>query len=346
MRLIDRLMQMVADRQIPQSDFAAAIGMDKNNLKAILNKRNVADGYTVDYLAKAVKVLKCTQAELDELNAIAAGKTYQKHLQGKRLYTKPAEVDKTKPINVYGSKRYEKVLAMVKAGKTDAEIMEEWPEMTVDVLAVYHKIAEKKLTKMAARDGMYNSNSTIGRPRTTADVEDGLEELYVRILRATEKEQYAGETMEEADKRISAEEAAKWRVKPKTQDEPKKRKAAQTGENGKKHKRYIESEHAYYDSHREEILERRKARYREQNAEKIKAREEKRMSDKLYSVMWYEKEGAEKYPRSMMIKARTALEAKHKFKMAYAGAKTGKHAFNLQAKLMGTDMTEERTKNV
>ena len=332
MRLTDYLIVLAADRGMSLPVFADAIGAGKERVGNAISKRGSADGYMVDYLDKAMTVLKCTQRERDELNAIAAGKTYQKHLQGKRLYTKPVEAEQPKkPVNVYGSKRYEKVLAMVKAGKTDAEIMEEWPEMTVDVLVVYHKVAEGKLTDMAAR-GDYNSNGQRGLARTSVYDLDGFESLYARILRGEEKEAYAGESMQAADMRIGAEEAAKWRTK-----KPSQHKApVLTKEERKQRER--ERHAADYAVRHDEILARQRARYAEKHAEQIRAREEYRMSDKDYTVTWDEKDGLKKVQRSMTIKARTAVAAVEKFKAAFAGARTGKQAHNIYAKLTGKEV--------
>ena len=332
MRLTDYLIVLAADRGMSLPVFADAIGAGKEKVGNAISKRGSADGYMVDYLDKAMDVLKCTQRERDELTAIAAGKTYQKHLQGKRLWTKPSEVEQPKkPMNVYGAKRYENVLAMVKAGKTDAEIMEEWPEMTVDVLVVYHKVAEGKLTKMSARDAYDRSNGQRGLARVGDDGLDGFENLYAKILRGEEEEAYAGESMQAADMRISAEEAAKWRTKKPSQ----RKEPVLTKEERKQRER--ERQAANWAAHHDEILARQRARYAEKHAERIKAREEYRMSDKEYKVTWDEKDGLKKVQRSMTIKARTAVAAVEKFKAAFAGARTGKQAHNIYAKIVSKE---------
>ncbi len=337
MRLADYLIVLAADRGMSLPVFAEAIGATKTAVSAAISRQGSADGFMVDYLEKAMDVLHCTEREREELQAIAAGKTYLKHKEEKRLYTEPVKAEKPrKPMNVYGAKRYENVLKLVKAGKTDAEIMEEWQEMTEDVLAVYRKIAEGRLTQISPRDGHPGTNGQLGRARVGGDDLDEFETLYAQIMRGEEQEAKPGETMKEADMRIDAEEAAKWR--------PKKKKDKPPAITAEEKKRREQKRHAkLYAEHHEEILAAQRARYAAKHAEKIKAREEYRMSDKEYTVTWNEKDGLKKVHRTMTVKARTALDAVNKFKAAYMSARTGKSCHNVAARL--TDKSKGANEN-
>ena len=71
-------------------------------------------------------------------------------------YPYPPEYDAT----CFGTHRYERILEAVLGGESDAQIMAEWPELTDDVLMVYHKIADGRLCHMAKNGGMYGNNDT------------------------------------------------------------------------------------------------------------------------------------------------------------------------------------------
>ena len=53
-------------------------------------------------------------------------------------------------------------------GESDAQIMAEWPELTDDVLIVYHKIADGTLSNFSKRGGSYDD-----RNKNTALEESG-----------------------------------------------------------------------------------------------------------------------------------------------------------------------------
>lgn len=70
-------------------------------------------------------------------------------------YTYPPEYDAT----CFGTHRYERILEAVLGGESDAQIMAEWPELTDDVLMVYHKIADGTLSNFSKRGGSYDDLS-------------------------------------------------------------------------------------------------------------------------------------------------------------------------------------------
>lgn len=70
-------------------------------------------------------------------------------------YPYPPEYDAT----CFGTHRYERILDAVLGGKSDAQIMAEWPELTDDVLMVYHKIADGTLSNFSKRGGSYDDLS-------------------------------------------------------------------------------------------------------------------------------------------------------------------------------------------
>ena len=84
-------------------------------------------------------------------------------------YPYPPEYDAT----CFGTHRYERILDAVLGGESDAQIMAEWPELTDDVLMVYHKIADGTLSNFSKRGGSYDDLS-----KNTA-----LEEFYTVALK-------------------------------------------------------------------------------------------------------------------------------------------------------------------
>ena len=84
-------------------------------------------------------------------------------------YPYPSEYDAT----CFGTHRYERILEAIREGVPDSRIMAEWPELTDDVLMVYHKIADGTLSNFSKNGGAYDNRS-----RNTA-----LEEFYTVALK-------------------------------------------------------------------------------------------------------------------------------------------------------------------
>ena len=90
-------------------------------------------------------------------------------------YPYPPEYDAT----CFGTHRYERILDAVLGGESDAQIMAEWPELTDDVLMVYHKIADGRLCQRAKHGGMYDKSSCTA-----------FEKLYSIVFQATGTDKY------------------------------------------------------------------------------------------------------------------------------------------------------------
>ena len=84
-------------------------------------------------------------------------------------YPYPPEYDAT----CFGTHRYDRILEAIREGVPDSRIMAKWPNMTGDVLMVYHKIADGTLSNLSQRGGLYND-----RNKHTA-----LEEFYTVALK-------------------------------------------------------------------------------------------------------------------------------------------------------------------
>lgn len=55
--------------------------------------------------------------------------------------------------------RYDRILRAVRDGVSDRKIMAAWPEVTGDVLNVYHQIADGTLRNMAKHGGIYDKSN-------------------------------------------------------------------------------------------------------------------------------------------------------------------------------------------
>ena len=69
--------------------------------------------------------------------------------------------------------RYDQILKAIREGVADSQIMAEWPDMTDDVMMVYHKIVDGTLSDFSKRGGSYDDLS-----KNTA-----LEEFYTVALK-------------------------------------------------------------------------------------------------------------------------------------------------------------------
>ena len=75
--------------------------------------------------------------------------------------------------------RYDRILQAGRDGVSDRKIMATWPEVTGDVLNVYHQIADGTLRNMAKQGGMYDkSNCT------------AFEKLYSIVFQAIGTDKY------------------------------------------------------------------------------------------------------------------------------------------------------------
>ena len=75
--------------------------------------------------------------------------------------------------------RYDQILEAIREGVADSLIMAKWPDMTCDVLMVYHKIADGRLCSRAKNGGMYDKSSCTA-----------FEKLYSIVFQATEIDKY------------------------------------------------------------------------------------------------------------------------------------------------------------
>ena len=73
----------------------------------------------------------------------------------------------------FGTHRYDRILEAIREGVPDSRIMAKWPDMTGDVLMVYHKIADGTLSNFSKRGGSYDDRS-----KNTA-----IEEFYTAALK-------------------------------------------------------------------------------------------------------------------------------------------------------------------
>lgn len=90
-------------------------------------------------------------------------------------YPYPPEYDAT----CFGTHRYDRILEAIREGVPDSRIMAEWPDMTGDVLMVYHKIADGRLCQRAKNGGMYDKSSCTA-----------FEKLYSIVFEATGIDKY------------------------------------------------------------------------------------------------------------------------------------------------------------
>lgn len=140
-REIERLRKR---RGMTYQQLAASSGVKLNTLYGALGycRDDIADKY-VDQLCRTLEV----DAEALRRKYLGANETPQGEEQ-------PEESGIEIDPHATGC-RYDRILKAVRDGVSDKRIMREWPELTGDVLMVYHKIADGKLCRRARNGGMY-----------------------------------------------------------------------------------------------------------------------------------------------------------------------------------------------
>ena len=150
-REIERLRKR---RGMTYQQLAEASGVKLSTLYGALGycRDDIADKY-IDQLCRALNV----DAEaLRRKYCLDAGETPPlDEEQPKQLEENEAEIDP----HAAGC-RYDRILKAVRDGVSDKRIMAEWPELTGDVLMVYHKIADGRLCSRAWNGGMYGKRET------------------------------------------------------------------------------------------------------------------------------------------------------------------------------------------
>lgn len=149
MELADELERLRYEKGLSYSKLADICRLNQHTMRSAL----IRNGY--DYLMERIDVLAdAIGADANEL---------------RMKYPYPPEYDAT----CFGTHRYDRILDAVRGGESDAQIMAEWPELTDDVLMVYHKIADGTLSNLSKRGGSYDDLS-----KNTA-----LEEFYTVALK-------------------------------------------------------------------------------------------------------------------------------------------------------------------
>ena len=149
MELADELERMRYDKGLSYRKLADICRLNQHTMRNALIRNEY------DYLMGRIDVLA------DALGADA------NELRTKYPY--PPEDEAT----CFGTHRYDRILEAIREGVPDSRIMAKWPDMTGDVLMVYHKIADGTLSNFSKRGGSYDDLS-----KNTA-----LEEFYTVSLK-------------------------------------------------------------------------------------------------------------------------------------------------------------------
>ena len=164
-REIDR----IRDQQmVPYRSMARAAGLSISTVYKALGYRR--DGLTAKHLDQFCQVLGIDADEMRrKYSADGEGKALVEEMEDNS-----ADIDQT----VKGC-RYDRILRAVRDGVSDRKIMAAWPEVTRDVLNVYHQIADGTLRNMAKHGGMYDKSSCTA-----------FEKLYSIVFEATGIDKY------------------------------------------------------------------------------------------------------------------------------------------------------------
>lgn len=143
MSLAITIRRLCEERGISVANMARQIGASSNQMYYNVNRYR--DDMLEKYIPAMAKVLNVAEQELRD----TIDMTYlsDSELQGDAMQN-------------WGTHRYERILAAIRAGESDKKIMHDWPELTGDVLMVYHKIVDGKLSHFSKNGGAYNNRSS------------------------------------------------------------------------------------------------------------------------------------------------------------------------------------------
>lgn len=176
-REIDRIRDQ---QRVPYRRLARAAGLSISTVYSALSYRR--DGLTAKHLDQFCQVLGIDADEMrQKYSADGEGEEYAIEPESDDDYEhveepedNSADIDPT----VKGC-RYDRILRAVRDGVSDRKIMAAWPEVTGDVLNVYHQIADGTLRNMAKHGGMYDKSSCTA-----------FEKLYDIVFQAVETDKY------------------------------------------------------------------------------------------------------------------------------------------------------------
>ena len=146
-REIERLRKR---RGMTYQQLAAASGVNPNTLYGALGyRRDDIAGKYIDQLCRALNV-----------DAEAMRRKYLGTDEMPPACEEQPEENEVEIDSHAAGCRYDRILKAVRDGVSDKRIMRQWPELTGDVLMVYHKIADGKLCRRAKNGGMYGKRDT------------------------------------------------------------------------------------------------------------------------------------------------------------------------------------------
>ena len=145
MTLIAELERLRCGKKLRYTDLADRCDLNARTLTSAFYRKQTKYVYQhLDALAAALG------ADADELRE----KYPQPQKQPKRAIRATCKVRNSR------GHRYDQILQAIADGQTDEQIMRAWPDMTGDVLMVYHKIADGRLCQRAKNGGMYDRHDT------------------------------------------------------------------------------------------------------------------------------------------------------------------------------------------
>ena len=142
MSLAITIRELCNERGMSVANMARLIGTSPNQMYYNVNRYR--DDALEKHIPAIAKVLNVPEEELRD----AIDLTYlpDSELQGDAMQN-------------WGKHRHERILAAIRAGESDKKIMADWPDLTGDVLMVYHKIVDGPLSNFSKNGGAYDDRS-------------------------------------------------------------------------------------------------------------------------------------------------------------------------------------------
>lgn len=142
MSLAITIRRLCNERGVSISNMARQMSASPRTIQDYI--QHYKDEFLANYIPDMAKALNVTEQELRD----AIDLTYL-----------PESETKGDAMQNWGKHRYERILAAIRAGESDKKIMADWPELTGDVLMVYHKIVDGTLSNFSKNGGAYDDRS-------------------------------------------------------------------------------------------------------------------------------------------------------------------------------------------
>lgn len=157
--LARRIEALRIQKDMGYPELGAKVGMPYRTLyNALYVHRSITIANRIDDFIRALDVDDKTAEELQDMAGDVLYGSMRLKMPRKPRTESPDDDECACCAPRHTEHRYDAILKAIKDGESDGKILRDWPELTSDVLAVYHKIVDGKLSGFAKNGGMYDKD--------------------------------------------------------------------------------------------------------------------------------------------------------------------------------------------